>query len=510
MKRILTLLSAFMLALGVNAYAADEVEIYIDDEKLECENAPVNINDRVLVPMRAIFEALDVEVSWDGENRTVKAQRNGEFMYIPVDTNNMTTGVYNTENVEITVENIYLDVPSTIIDDRTYVPIRAVSEAVSADVSWDGANNRVIIDSRKDEDGVVYYTSDSDYQKLYSVGKNGSDRQKLSNKSVSELEMYNGSVYYVSKNENYLYKANAENGEECLVSKPVNKLDIDENGWLYYQELDTNGREYGVLCRINLDSGETQQLTYESVRYPQRYKNYLYFNLDNDNNMYAIKTDGTDMVTITLGDNEYVKLYPFNCVFFEDNILIENSMWYGNIIKMNLDGNGIEEIASTINSIICRNITEGDKVIYINPTEGQDIYYANLDGTGEKHVLSADPTWLGMEVLLRYGNEIYYKNPMRGEVYRVNLDGSGNTYVCYADEIKIVNDRLFSSYDGLYTGSTDAHDLAHIYDRDVKDFEVKDDTIYLTDEATSKLYMLDFNGKKNVITADSVGEWICE
>ncbi|MBQ8300541.1 MAG: hypothetical protein IJX57_01045, partial [Clostridia bacterium] len=90
MKRILTLMSAFMLALSVNAYAADEVEIYIDDEKLECENAPVNINDRVLVPMRAIFEALDVEVSWDNENRTVKAERNGEFMYIPVDTNNMT------------------------------------------------------------------------------------------------------------------------------------------------------------------------------------------------------------------------------------------------------------------------------------------------------------------------------------------------------------------------------------------------------------------------------------
>ena len=44
MKRILTLLSAFMLALSVNAYAADEVEIYIDDEKLECENAPVKLS----------------------------------------------------------------------------------------------------------------------------------------------------------------------------------------------------------------------------------------------------------------------------------------------------------------------------------------------------------------------------------------------------------------------------------------------------------------------------------
>lgn len=510
MKRILTLLSAFVLVLGVNAYAADEVEIYIDNERLECENIPVNINDRVLVPMRAIFEVLDAEVSWNAESRTVKAERNGEFMYIPVDTNSMTTGVYNTENDEITVESIYLDVPSMIIDDRTYVPIRAVSEALSADVSWDGENNRVIIDSRRNEDGVVYYTSNSDYRKLYSVGKNGNNRQKLSDKSVNELEMYNGSVYYTSSNENYLYKANADNGEECIIKRPINKLNIDENGWLYYQDMGSNAGEYGLLCRINLDSGESQQLTNKPVRYPLRYKGYLYFNLDNDNNMYAMKTDGTDMVSVSLGDSEYVKLYPFNCFFFEDNILVENSMQYGNIVKMDLDGSNIEEIASTINSIICRNIAEGDKVIYINPMRGQDIYYANLDGTGENLVLSADSTWLGMEVLARYGNEIYYKNPMRGEVYRVKLDGSNNTYVCYADEIKIVNDRLFLSYNGLYTGSPDAHDLKYIYDRRVGDFEIKGSTIYLKDEATSKLYMLDFDGKKNVVTADSVDEWVCE
>lgn len=66
------------------------------------------------------------------------------------------------------VDQIQLDVPAKIIDDRTYVPVRAVSETLGATVGWDGENNRVVIDSRINESGTVYYASDSDYQKLYS------------------------------------------------------------------------------------------------------------------------------------------------------------------------------------------------------------------------------------------------------------------------------------------------------------------------------------------------------
>ena len=99
---------------------------------------------------------------------------------------------------------------------------------------------------------------------------------------------------------------------------------------------------------------------------------------------------------------------------------------------------------------------------------------------------------------------------MRAEVYRVNLDGSNDTYVCYADTVKVFDGRLFSSYDGLYTGSLDASDLTKIYDKDVDDFDVIGNTLYFTDAYSKRLYMSDFAGNRNVITADSVGEWVCE
>ena len=42
-------------------------------------------------------------------------------------------------------KEIFLDVPAILKNDRTLVPVRAVSEALQARVEWDGENNAVHI-----------------------------------------------------------------------------------------------------------------------------------------------------------------------------------------------------------------------------------------------------------------------------------------------------------------------------------------------------------------------------
>lgn len=506
-KIILLLIAVLMLIFGAGVYAAEDIEIYIDGIKLECEALPVNIDGRVLVPMRAIFEALGAEVSWDGEARTVWAVRGDEFMGLTVDNDIMGTGVYNSDGAAVWVDEIQLDVPAEIINDFTYVPVRAVSETLGTTVSWVGENNSVVIDTGKNIGGVVYYASDSDYQRLYAVGKNGLGRHKLSDRSVYDLEMYEGDVYYLEKDSNYLYKANEKTGEELVIESAVNKIAID-GGYLYYQELD-GGRESGILYRIKLDNGETEQLTDSSVKYPEKYRDYIYFNLENDNRMYRLTEDGTSVITIDIGDSAYTKLYPFNCLFYGDYIIFEDDMWYGFIIRLNLDGTDMQ-ILNRASSIIFKNQTHDDKILYLNPSNGQDIYCVNIDGSNDHLVHEGDKSWLDIEVLAQYGDIIYYKNPMRGEVYRVNLDGSNDEYTCYADTVKVFNGRLFSSYKGLYTGNLDASDMICIYDRDVEDFEVIGDTVYFTDAYSKRLYMSDFYGNRNVITCDSADEWVCD
>ncbi|KYH31130.1 copper amine oxidase N-terminal domain-containing protein [Neomoorella mulderi] len=51
------------------------------------------------------------------------------------------------ENIRIFVDGkeIYTDVPLQVIEGRTMVPLRAVGEALGADVRWDDANNTVVI-----------------------------------------------------------------------------------------------------------------------------------------------------------------------------------------------------------------------------------------------------------------------------------------------------------------------------------------------------------------------------
>ena len=51
------------------------VTIYVNRKMIEPELPPVVKNGRVLVPMRAVFEALEAAVSWDLETRTATVKR---------------------------------------------------------------------------------------------------------------------------------------------------------------------------------------------------------------------------------------------------------------------------------------------------------------------------------------------------------------------------------------------------------------------------------------------------
>lgn len=89
---------------------------------------PVIIDDRTLVPMRDIFEALDCEVTWDDSTKTVTAiNKHGTTITLVIGENKMLKN-------DIVIE---LDVAPQIINDSTMIPVRAVSEALDLVVEWD-------------------------------------------------------------------------------------------------------------------------------------------------------------------------------------------------------------------------------------------------------------------------------------------------------------------------------------------------------------------------------------
>ena len=118
------------------------IKIVINSETVFPDSHPVIVSDRTLVPIRAIAEKLGYTVSWDAETRTASLSNEKETLSVIIGNTEM---VKESEG-EKTV--IPIDVAAQIMNDRTYLPLRAVGEALGCEVSWDAENRTVIIEQR--------------------------------------------------------------------------------------------------------------------------------------------------------------------------------------------------------------------------------------------------------------------------------------------------------------------------------------------------------------------------
>lgn len=115
-----------------------EVTVTVDGQEVKFKNQdPVIIEGRTLVPVRGVFEALGAEVEWIGETRQVSVKSPDTEVLLTLDSN----------QYFVNGEAKYLDVPASLINDRTMVPVRAISESLGCKVEWDGNTNTVIINT---------------------------------------------------------------------------------------------------------------------------------------------------------------------------------------------------------------------------------------------------------------------------------------------------------------------------------------------------------------------------
>jgi len=141
--RVVTLLALgviLALAGGVRSQGevplqARPVTVVVDGEVIEPDVPPVNLQGRVFVPLRPIFEALRAEVHWDQATRRVTAQANGRTVTLTI----------GSRQAVVNGKSLQMDVEPFILANRTMIPVRFVSQALGREVTWDPKSRAVYV-----------------------------------------------------------------------------------------------------------------------------------------------------------------------------------------------------------------------------------------------------------------------------------------------------------------------------------------------------------------------------
>ena len=128
------------------ADASSDVRYYYNQERFpEIEQMIYSTNGRTMVPFRPVFELLDANVTYDAPNRRIHADS-------PAAQITMTIG---DAKAVVNDERVILDSKPVVRNGRTFVPLRFVSEAMGAEVKWDGSERAIHVLMIKDREETL-------------------------------------------------------------------------------------------------------------------------------------------------------------------------------------------------------------------------------------------------------------------------------------------------------------------------------------------------------------------
>lgn len=136
---------SMLMATGVSAavveFTVGDTNFAVDKEgevaEMVLEAAPFIKDGRTMVPVRAISDAFGASTDWNGEKREVKITSGDKEILLTIDT----------PFVTLNGEKKTLDSSPVIVGERTFVPLRFISEELSYNVNYVNATKQVIIDN---------------------------------------------------------------------------------------------------------------------------------------------------------------------------------------------------------------------------------------------------------------------------------------------------------------------------------------------------------------------------
>ncbi|NRR24094.1 stalk domain-containing protein [Brevibacillus sp. MS2.2] len=135
-----------MIAVSAGMVSAKEpgpvISVVVDGRGVQSDVSPIHQNGRMLVPIRIVAEATGSEVSYEAKTQKVLLNKKGKHITLTI----------GSQAAYVDGKRLKMDVSPIIVDKRTLVPIRFISEAFGYQVQWDEMSAVAYIQSKPVED----------------------------------------------------------------------------------------------------------------------------------------------------------------------------------------------------------------------------------------------------------------------------------------------------------------------------------------------------------------------
>lgn len=232
-------LIAGTILLPNQSYADEQaIKVFINGEQLNFEVSPVIQNGTTLVPLRIIFEKFGYNVSWHPENQSILGLKDGVGIQMNIGNN----------QAYVRGKAFTLEVPPTIINGNTLVPLRFISEASGNAVSWDGDTKSIYIGDKSQVTKEPVVTTGESKDTYYNVTWGTSEtaiKAKKTDKPV--LERINNNGY-----KEVIYNQVLEGDDNAKLGYTFDESGLREITYLssYHTEFDDI---FGIYTLLDMD-----------------------------------------------------------------------------------------------------------------------------------------------------------------------------------------------------------------------------------------------------------------
>lgn len=172
----LLLIPSFVLASGAN-----KISIVLNNEVVATDVEPFLKDNRTFVPVRFISEKLGFKVDWNEKAQLVTITNNDKKIELTI----------GNKEAKVDGKAAMIDVAPLLKDNRTFVPLRFISENFGVKTSWDAKTYKVILET-KSADGLNLTAEEKEY---YDMAKSLEEDLKVKFDEMKSYLFENASKY---------------------------------------------------------------------------------------------------------------------------------------------------------------------------------------------------------------------------------------------------------------------------------------------------------------------------